>query len=222
MARTAPAGVVPCGSVARRAAANRVRRCGSLAALAWCLSLVWAGVGAAQEPVAPQQVDAVRLKAAIDTLGSLDYDTRTGAARLIRRTPGTQAVPALLTTVSEHADGYVRFRALVLLTGFDDARTLDTMRASLGSPNDRIRAVAYSYFEHHPDASVLPSLLEGLEREQAELVRPMLIRALTYREKSLDVMTTKAISGGCEGVTRVPALSPVTPLHPPVRAAAGS
>jgi PTS system ascorbate-specific IIA component len=51
---------------------------------------------------------------------------------------------------------------------------------------------------------------------------PMLIRALTYREKSLDVMTTKAISGGCEGVTRVPALSPVTPLHPPVRAAAGS
>lgn len=178
MARTAPAGVVLCGSVARRAAANSVRRCWTLAALAWCLSLVWAGVGAAQEPVAPQQVDAVRLKAAIDTLGSLDYDTRTGAARLIRRTPGAQAVPALLATVSEHADGYVRFRALVLLTGFGDARTADAMRASLGNPNDRIRAVAYSYFEHNPDASVLPSLLEGLEREQAEFVRPMLIRAL--------------------------------------------
>jgi PTS system mannose-specific IIA component len=33
---------------------------------------------------------------------------------------------------------------------------------------------------------------------------PMLVRALTYREKSLDVMITKAISGGCEGVMRVP------------------
>lgn len=36
---------------------------------------------------------------------------------------------------------------------------------------------------------------------------PMLIRALTYREKSLDVMVTKAISGGCEGVARVPAFA---------------
>jgi PTS system mannose-specific IIA component len=36
---------------------------------------------------------------------------------------------------------------------------------------------------------------------------PMLIRALTYREKSLEVMVTKAISGGCEGVTRVPSFT---------------
>jgi mannose PTS system EIIA component len=36
---------------------------------------------------------------------------------------------------------------------------------------------------------------------------PMLIRALTYREKSLELMVTKAISGGCEGVARVPAFS---------------
>ncbi len=36
---------------------------------------------------------------------------------------------------------------------------------------------------------------------------PMLIRALTYREKSLETMVTKAISGGCEGVTRVPAFT---------------
>ena len=36
---------------------------------------------------------------------------------------------------------------------------------------------------------------------------PMLIRALTYREKSLEVMVTKAISGGCDGVTRVPSFA---------------
>jgi PTS system ascorbate-specific IIA component len=36
---------------------------------------------------------------------------------------------------------------------------------------------------------------------------PMLIRALTYRERSLELMVTKAISGGCEGVTRVPSFT---------------
>ena len=36
---------------------------------------------------------------------------------------------------------------------------------------------------------------------------PMLIRALTYREKTLGLMITKAISGGCEGVLRVPAFT---------------
>ncbi len=46
---------------------------------------------------------------------------------------------------------------------------------------------------------------------------PMLIRALTYREKSLEVMVSKAISGGCEGVLRVPA--PAFALH---HAATGS
>jgi PTS system ascorbate-specific IIA component len=36
---------------------------------------------------------------------------------------------------------------------------------------------------------------------------PMLIRALTYRERTLDVMITKAVSGGCEGVMRVPSFT---------------
>ncbi len=36
---------------------------------------------------------------------------------------------------------------------------------------------------------------------------PMLIRALTYREKSLEVVVTKAISGGGEGVVRVPSFT---------------
>jgi PTS system ascorbate-specific IIA component len=36
---------------------------------------------------------------------------------------------------------------------------------------------------------------------------PMLIRALTYRERSMNVMITKAISGGCEGVIRVPSFT---------------
>ena len=65
-------------------------------------------------------------------------------------------MPALLQAVGEHADGYVRYRALVLLTGFNDPRTKDAMRESLASPNDRLRAVAYSFFEHNPDTAMIP------------------------------------------------------------------
>lgn len=132
----------------------------------------------AQEPTAPQTVSAAQLQGAIDKLGSLDYATRTDASRLVRRTAGSQAVPALLNAVDQHADGYVRYRALVLLTGFNDPRTKDAMRESLASPNDRLRTVAYSYFEHNPDTALLPDLLKALDKEQAEFVRPALIRAL--------------------------------------------
>src|SRR5919201_63173 len=127
-----------------------------------CLVCVLCGRGVdlalAQEPAAPQAVSAVQLKTAIDKLGNLDYATRTDASRTVRRTPAAQAVPALVQTVSDHPDGYVRYRALVLLTGFNDPRTKDSMREVLTSPNDRLRTVAYSFFERNPDPSMLPQL----------------------------------------------------------------
>ena len=132
----------------------------------------------AQEPPAPQPVTAEQLKAAIDKLGNLDYATRTDASRTVRRTPLSQAVPALVQAVSDHADGYVRYRALVLLTGFNDPRTKDAMRESLSSPNDRLRAVAYRFFERHPDPSMLPQFLAALDKEVGEFVRPALVRAI--------------------------------------------
>jgi HEAT repeat protein len=145
-----------------------------------CVLCVLCGerAGGAQEPSAPQAVPAAQLQAAIDKLGDLDYATRTNAARTVRRTPGAQAVPALLQAVAEHADGYVRYRALVLLTGFNDPRTKDAMRESLASPNDRLRAVAYSFFEHNPDRTMTQDFLAALDKEQAEFVRPALVRAL--------------------------------------------
>ena len=33
---------------------------------------------------------------------------------------------------------------------------------------------------------------------------PMLVRVLTYRDRDLQTIVTKAISGGCDGVVRVP------------------
>ncbi len=132
----------------------------------------------AQEPGAPQAVSPAQLQAAIDKLGDLDYATRTAASRTVRRTATAQAVAALLQAVAEHTDGYVRYRALVLLTGFNDPRAKDAMRESLVSPNDRLRAVAYSFFEHNPDRSMAPQFLAALDKEQAEFVRPALVRAL--------------------------------------------
>ena len=132
----------------------------------------------APEPSAPQSVSPAQLQAAIAKLGDLDYATRTSASRTVRRTASQQAIPALLQAVSEQADGYVRYRALVLLTGFNDPRTKDAMREALASPNDRLRTVAYSFFEHNPDRAMIPPFMTALDKEQAEFVRPALVRAL--------------------------------------------
>lgn len=149
--------------------------------LCCCLALAVGGGGAslaAQEPPAPQTISPDQLQSAISRLGELDYASRTAASRTIRRTPAAQVVPALLRAVEEHTDGYVRYRALVLLTGFNDPRTKDAMVESLTSPNDRLRAVAYSYFERNPDTQIASRLLGALDSEAAEFVRPALVRAL--------------------------------------------
>ncbi len=45
-----------------------------------------------------------------------------------------------------------------------------------------------------------PGRVEGI----AGVNLPMLIRALTYRDQTLEQMLAKAVSGGCEGVVRMP------------------
>ena len=47
---------------------------------------------------------------------------------------------------------------------------------------------------------LIPGKVEGI----AGVSLPMLIRVLTYRDRDLQTIVTKAISGGCEGVIRVP------------------
>jgi hypothetical protein len=123
-------------------------------------------------------VTPAALGAAIDDLGRLDYHTRMTAARTVRRAPAPMAVRALIDAATSHVDGYVRYRALVLLSGFNDPRARDIMEASLGDRNDRLRAVAYAYFEHHPDRTVVPLLIAALDTEASAFVRPALVRAL--------------------------------------------
>jgi HEAT repeat protein len=117
------------------------------------------------------------LTAAIDQLGSFNFDTRTSAARTVRRAAGTMAAPALERAVRSHKDEYVRFRAAVLLTGTTDAAA-PLMRELVTDRNDRLRTIAYQWWEHHPNPAVLPTLLAALPRERSEFVRPALTRAL--------------------------------------------
>ncbi|MEW6321580.1 MAG: HEAT repeat domain-containing protein [Acidobacteriota bacterium] len=146
-------------------------------ALALALALAVPAAGAAQDR-GPAPTSAADLAAAIDRLGDLDYPARVAAARTIRRTAAAQAVPALLRAVDEHGDGYVRFRALVLLTGFNDPRIADAMESALASPNDRLRELAYGYFEHHPERPLVTRFLDALDKEPGEFVRPAIVRAL--------------------------------------------
>lgn len=133
----------------------------------------------APPPAAPvPSSDPALLRAAIDTLGKLDYKTRVDASATLRRAPAAVVVPLLVEAARRHADGYVRFRALVLLSGFNDPKTVPVFLDALVDENDRLREVAYAYVEDHPDPALVPRLLEALEREQAEFVRPALIRAI--------------------------------------------
>ena len=141
------------------------------------LLIILVGAVAAQERGPSPTADA-DLRAAIDRLGDIDYATRMKAGRVVRRAPATQVVPALLQAVQEHKDGFVRFKSLVLLTGFNDPRAADQMREALDSPNDRLREVAYGYFERHPDPALTPRFLAALQKEQGDFVRPSLVRAL--------------------------------------------
>jgi HEAT repeat protein len=141
-----------------------------------------------ETPLTPEQ-----LKTAIDHLGTVDYAVRTAAARTIRRAPVATVVPALIEAIGNHADGYVRYRALVLLSGLNDSRTHDVMVQSWSAKNDRLRAVGYAYFEHNQDPLLVPRMLDALATEASETVRPSLTRTLAAY--STDVRVREALSG---------------------------
>jgi HEAT repeat protein len=113
----------------------------------------------------------------IANLATLEFPVRMHAARLIRRTPGEQAVPALIESMRHSSNEFVRFRAFVLLTAFSGRSTRDLVREAIDDRNDRIREVAYKWLERHPDERLADSLIERLKVE-SEFVRPAVVGAL--------------------------------------------
>jgi HEAT repeat protein len=147
---------------------------------------------------ARDQVTAEQVRGAIDSLGAFEFPRRMAASRTIRRAAPGVAVPALLQAISSHSDRYARFRALVILSGFNEPRTQDVMLQSMSDKDDRLRSVAYSWFEHHPDPAVLPRLLTALPKEESEFVRPALTRAIAASgtdAKARDVMAGLVMKG---------------------------
>jgi len=133
------------------------------------LALAWA----LQAPATPAD-----LATSMAELGSFEFETRTNAARLIRRMDAAVTAPALREAALGHDDEYVRFRAFVLLTGIDTAGAAAVARTALADRNDRMRTVAYQWYERHPDPSVLALLVAALSEETSEFVRPALTRAI--------------------------------------------
>ncbi len=133
----------------------------------------------APAPVPAGKVTPEQLKAAVGLLGSFEFPVRMEASRTVRRAEPAMAVPVLTDTATNPAaDWYVRFRALILLSGFNDPRTSDTMLRMLQDKNDRLRAVAYAWFQHHPDPGSIPRLLAAVDKEESEFVRPAVTRSL--------------------------------------------
>jgi len=164
------------------------------------LALLLAGTTVLAQERGPTPASPEQIREAIGKLGDLDYPARMGAGRTLRRAPSAQVVPALLQAVSDHADGYIRYKALILLTGFNDPRTVDTMREAMVSPNDRLREVAFAYFEQFPNPSLAPSLLAALDKEEGEFVRPALIRALAaiYKQPKVSDMLIRDAGRGVD------------------------
>ncbi len=140
------------------------------------LSAIAASGGAGAQTAQPPAT--LTLKSSIDNLGKFEAPIRIAAARAVRRAPAARAVPALIEAASGHTDGYVRFKALVLLSGFNDPRAREVMNTALDEPNDRLRTVGYAYFEHNKERGMSARLLKKLEAEDGEFVRPALTRAL--------------------------------------------
>jgi HEAT repeat protein len=150
-----------------------------LASLVACAAVVNSQIPApnAQQKSGPQPATA-NLQTSINNLGKFEAPIRVAASRDVRRAPAAQAVPALINAASGHADGYVRFRALVLLAGFNDPRAREVMSSALDDPNDRLRTAAYAYFEHNRERGMSARLMKMLDKEDGEFVRPALTRAL--------------------------------------------
>jgi HEAT repeat protein len=183
---------------------------------------------AAQTPPA-----AGDLKTHIANLASIDYPTRMNAARMVRRVDAPVAVAALREAIANNRDEFVRYRAFVLLSSFNDRQTGDLVRTLLGDRNDRLRESAYKWLELYPDPALTTTLLAALQKEQAEFVRPALVGAIAALgqnaqvQKALIAETTRGVDffraavidslGRHQGAYAVEAIAGVAVLEGPLQ-----
>ena len=96
------------------------------------------------------------------------------------------------------------------VTGQDDPTTviLPKARALLEELDDGSGVLILSDMYGGTPSNIASKLvIPGKVEAVAGVNLPMLIRVLTYRDRDLQTIVTKAISGGCDGVMRVPAFN---------------
>ena len=162
------------------------------------LGAAWAPASRPSLPLAKEITTAAAAQAAVKQLSSLDHPVRTDAARVLRRAPAEIVVPALAAAVRTDPDEYVRYRALTLLSAFPGPIPGEVMRDIRTDRNDRLRMVAYGWYEDHPDPAILPALIDGFQKEQSEFVRPALTRAIAAQStdpRARDVLAPTVLRG---------------------------
>lgn len=165
--------------------------CGTLVLILAARGASPAEPGAAGQagPVTASPVQTTGIAGQVALLGDFDYGKRMAAAQAVRRAPVAESGAALGAAITTSADSYVRFRAFVLLTGLLDPRLEDFARAALTDKNDRLRQAAYDWLAGSPRPTLAPRLIELLETEQGEFVRPSLLRALASLDADPRVRT---------------------------------
>jgi len=154
--------------------------------LAWAAAVLVALLNPQRGAPVEEQTDPV-IQTAIDHLGSFDYPTRREAARVLRHGNPSKVVPALTAAAYKHSDQYVRYRALVLVTGFGEISARRPTRELIADKNDRVRSVVYEWFEYNPEKAIIPALLDAVPKEPSPFVRPSLLRALAAQPEDARV-----------------------------------
>jgi len=93
------------------------------------------------------------------------------------------------------------------VTGTDDARSLLPTAQRLAAAVDQGEGVLVitDIFGSTPSNLACRLLVPGRVEGVAGANVPMLVRAVTYRSRGMDVMLKRVVSGGCEGVFHIEA-----------------
>ena len=99
----------------------------------------------------------------------------------------------------------LRLKQLGVTAQYDPALLLPQARALAKELDDGAGVLILSDMYGGTPSNLASKLVApGKIEAVAGVSLPMLIRVLTYRDRDLQTIVTKAISGGCEGVIRVP------------------
>ena len=114
---------------------------------------------------ASAQTPAADLQTNIGRLSSLDYPTRMNAARTIRRLPAAEAVPALVEAVRKHRDEFVRYRAFIVLSSFNDPAPAIWCAVCFGTRTTGSARLPTNGWKRTRTQPWLPTLLSSLQSE---------------------------------------------------------